>query len=77
MSPLAEQILALHHNEALSMKQIAERLGCSKVRVHQVLRDAGIARSVGRTMAAKTGDNLGDPKRADKLLRRFSWETAE
>ena len=31
-------------------------------------------RAKSLTVATKRGDDLTDPKRADRLLRRFSWE---
>jgi DNA-binding transcriptional regulator LsrR (DeoR family) len=73
VSPLAAQILALHRGKKISQAAIARQLGCSEVRVHQVLRDAGIAKPAHLTRTSVQGP----AKRADGALRKFSWESAE
>lgn len=34
-------------------------------------------RTTSQTLASLTGANLADPKRADKAIRKFSWEEKE
>jgi hypothetical protein len=52
---------------------IAERLGITLHRVRKALEASDIRRP---TPGNFEGQNLSDPNRADKLLRRFSWEAS-
>jgi hypothetical protein len=36
----------------------------------------GLQRPVAVKHACYSGENLTDPKRADRAIRKFSWETA-
>lgn len=79
MTPLMQQIIALR-GEGLTNNQIVARLGCKKAWVSQVLTRHGLAAvqrpNEHRNKVCMDGGNLSDPNRADKLLRRFSWEQA-
>lgn len=89
MSKLVEDIIALRQAERIPGAEIARRLGCTEARVSQVLNSAGLqpVRPVKRPHTPRpdehvnkfcaTGANLKDPNRADKLLRRFSWQEQE
>lgn len=67
---LTSRIVALHH-EGKSGAEIARICGVTQARVWDDLRAAGIARPAHRTKASMAGDNLADPKRADRALRSF------
>ncbi len=64
---LAERIVSMHRNQRLTGAEIARQLKCSKVRVHQVLKDHGIGQGgpyTPRTAALKPlapGAWLHDP----------------
>lgn len=79
MTPLMQQIIA-QRREGLTNNEIALRLGCKKAWVSQVLARAGLPAvrqaNEHRNKVCMDGANLSDPNRADKLLRRFSWEQA-
>jgi HNH endonuclease len=65
-----QDILDLHfagHGEAEIARRLKTRIGS----VRLVLRGAGIARPAHATRASARGDDLADPRRADKLLKRF------
>lgn len=64
------EAITLHH-AGKSIPDIAATLGMSNAEVWQALRNAGIARPAHTTRASAKGENLADPYRADKLLRRF------
>ena len=64
------QIIGLHH-AGNSIADICRVVTRSPEVVTAVLRDAGIARPSHQTRANRTGDDLGDPRRADRLLRQF------
>jgi hypothetical protein len=70
-----EQIVALH-GEKLAEGAIAARLGITTAYVVRVLREAGCLKSTSARHASFSGANLADPNRADRALRRFSWEQA-
>ncbi len=76
MTKLTDDIIALRRTEGLTGAEIARRLGCSKVRVSQVVGSEGVKvlPPVHRNKICFDGANLKDPNRADKLLRRFSWQ---
>lgn len=74
--PAPEAIIALHHS-GKGGPQIAAELDCPDRWVRAALKAARIARDANRTRASINGDSLADPKRADRLLRRFSWESPE
>ena len=65
-----DQIIGLHH-AGNSVADICRVVSRSAEMVSAVLRDAGIARPSHQTRANRTGDDLGDPRRADRLLRQF------
>jgi hypothetical protein len=71
----ADRIVELHHL-GKTPRQIAAALGCSITVVGDVLVAVGIKRRAHTTFAALRGENLTDPNRADRLLRKFSWEDA-
>lgn len=90
MSKLAEDIIVLRQAERIPGAEIARRLGCTEARASQVLNAAGLGRGPAAPRPARkpradehinkfcsTGANLKDPNRADKLLRRFSWQEQE
>jgi hypothetical protein len=58
-----------------SAQQIADTLGITLQHTIRALRQAErLAVYRPKAGGAMTGANLGDPNRADRLLRRFSWE---
>lgn len=67
---MKQNAVDLHHS-GKSIPDIATTLGMSNADVWLALREAGIARLPHVTRAASKGENLADPFRADKLLRRF------
>lgn len=79
MTKLTDEIIALRRDEGLTGVEIARRLGCTKARVSQVVGSAGVkaVAPVPRNNVCFDGANLKDPNRADKLLRRFSWQEQE
>lgn len=75
----AELIVAMH-GSGKTREQIAAEVGCSIGYVTEVRRDKGLTplRTIpARAQGALLGQNLEDPNRADKLLRRFSWESGQ
>lgn len=82
MSQLSDAIIAMRQNERLPGAEIARRLGCNKAWVSQVLANAGLrpapvkrpGKGEHKNKFCSDGSNLKDPNRADKLLRRFSWQ---
>lgn len=80
LTPLMQQIIALRRDEKLTNNEIVARLGCKAAWVSQVLTRAGLSpvrrQNEHRNKVCMDGGNLADPNRADKLLRRFSWEEA-
>jgi transcriptional regulator with XRE-family HTH domain len=42
MAVNSEEVIALYTEKKLTMQQIADRLGITKARVHQILRQAGV-----------------------------------
>ena len=67
---LIERVVELHH-DGCGQTEIAEMLGQSPETVRTILERAGIARPAHRNKASMQGDNLADPKRADRGLRQF------
>jgi hypothetical protein len=58
-----------------SPTEIAGALGITMQHTVRALRQAErLAVFRPKAGGAMTGDNFADPKRADRLLRRFSWE---
>ncbi len=77
----AAEILRLH-KAGWTGAAIARELGCSEVWVSQVRernglrpkRRARVASASNPRHVSFGGNDLADPKRADRLLRRFSFE---
>ena len=83
-SKLAPEIIRLHH-EGLTGGAIGRQLGCSRSCVSLVRKRAGLAArkpkppkppkiKAARPPVSCTRDEPRDPNRADKLLRRFSFQ---
>lgn len=63
-------VIALHRS-GLGEAAIMRNTGLTAEHVRAILTAAGIARPAHLTRASARGENLSDPNRADKLLRRF------
>ena len=70
MSATRQRVVDLH-NAGYGEAQIAAEVRLARDTVRRVLIEAGIARPAHLTRASARGENLSDPSRADKLLRRF------
>jgi hypothetical protein len=68
-----EQVIALYTEKKLTMQQIADRLGITKARVHQILRQAGVKTGYRNRPARAGKDKSGKAYRA----YRFAPETRE
>lgn len=75
----ALRIVEMHH-AGKTREEIAEAIGCSIGYVTEVRRDKGLSQArkrsppIPRSGGHESGQSLADPNRADKLLRRFSWQ---
>lgn len=69
----AEQSVELH-SQGLSAEAIARQLGVQVDWVRRSLLRAGCIRPKGKASVARTMTHMADANRADKLLRRFSWQ---
>lgn len=66
------------YDAGMTATEIAKKVGISRnavigriARAKETTRIRGV---VSQTIAQRTGLNLNDPRRADRALRRFSWE---
>jgi hypothetical protein len=75
------QMVALHA-DGKSHAQIAAELGVTKCTVSGALHRHNLREGVhlppiSRSASHKDGNSLIDPNRADKLLRKFTWDAAK
>lgn len=71
----AEQAVQLF-NRGWSVSKIADRLNVPLGDAHELLQRAGVGTGKRRSKGGNGLARITDPNRADKLLRRFSWEEA-
>lgn len=73
LSDIGFQIVAQFQGGA-TIPEICERLNITKDWVVRTLRRRGLLGTVERPKGHMSGASLADPNRADRALRKFSWD---
>lgn len=73
--PSRDELLKLHDQHGKSFGELAKETGLTRNAVQGRIIRARTSRTGGQTYSAMAGATITDPYRADRLLRRFSWES--
>lgn len=78
MTPEEKRLAAIRlYRGGLSTQEIAIQLGFTdRSAVWRLLQKSGVAQQIG-SVTRRSEWSLGDPHRADRSLRRFSWEAGQ